>query len=316
VEEEEIGWLWEKRIPRGEVTILAGDPGLGKSTVTHAIAAKLSIGFPLPDGGEAIKGTSLFASYEESPEKVMRQRLRKLGADMSKVLLLDQLKDENGNPRRFRGSDVPTLDAALDMVSDPQMLVIDPVMSFMGDVDTNKDAQVRIHLQPLVDLAQRRNISIVCVAHLSKADAGKILYKISGSVGFAALARSVLLVGLDENSGRRGIAHIKSNLGPLVDTIEYSIDDRGFHWGRLAPELTAQSFVAQIDRRQTCSQRDIARDWLVEFLSEGPRWATDIREVSEQEGHSWRTLMRVKSDLGITHEKVDGKYRWTLVNGT
>src|SRR6267154_1168163 len=29
VETQEITWLWEKRIPRGKITVLDGDPGMG-----------------------------------------------------------------------------------------------------------------------------------------------------------------------------------------------------------------------------------------------------------------------------------------------
>ncbi len=44
-------WLWPGRIARGKITLLAGDPGLGKSLVALDIAARLSRGAPWPDGG-------------------------------------------------------------------------------------------------------------------------------------------------------------------------------------------------------------------------------------------------------------------------
>ena len=39
VEPEELEWLWPDRIPLGKLTLLAGDPGLGKSFVTCDMAA-------------------------------------------------------------------------------------------------------------------------------------------------------------------------------------------------------------------------------------------------------------------------------------
>src|SRR3982074_654787 len=33
VDTQEITWLWEKRIPRGTITVLDGDPGMGKSLI-------------------------------------------------------------------------------------------------------------------------------------------------------------------------------------------------------------------------------------------------------------------------------------------
>ena len=44
----EVDWLWPGRIAVGKVTLLAGDPGLGKSLVTLDMAARVSTGAPWP----------------------------------------------------------------------------------------------------------------------------------------------------------------------------------------------------------------------------------------------------------------------------
>ncbi|HVV51740.1 MAG TPA: AAA family ATPase [Polyangia bacterium] len=48
VEPERVEWLWASRIPRGKLTLLDGDPGLGKSTVAYDIAARVTRGMPMP----------------------------------------------------------------------------------------------------------------------------------------------------------------------------------------------------------------------------------------------------------------------------
>lgn len=45
---EEVKWLWEGRIPYGKLTILDGDPGLGKSTLSLDLAARVSSGREMP----------------------------------------------------------------------------------------------------------------------------------------------------------------------------------------------------------------------------------------------------------------------------
>jgi tRNA A37 threonylcarbamoyladenosine biosynthesis protein TsaE len=50
VDRELVTWLWRDRIPRGKVTVLDGDPGTGKSTLTLTITAKVTTGSPFPDG--------------------------------------------------------------------------------------------------------------------------------------------------------------------------------------------------------------------------------------------------------------------------
>src|SRR4051794_31114151 len=47
-----LRWLSPGRLAAGKLTILDGDPGLGKSTLLCELAARVSCGDPLP-GGEA-----------------------------------------------------------------------------------------------------------------------------------------------------------------------------------------------------------------------------------------------------------------------
>jgi RecA-family ATPase len=50
VRPEAVVWLWPGYIPFRKVTVLDGDPGLGKSTILIDLAARLSTGQPLPNG--------------------------------------------------------------------------------------------------------------------------------------------------------------------------------------------------------------------------------------------------------------------------
>ena len=53
VDEESVEWLWEGRIPLGKVTVIDGDPGTGKSTLTIDLAARVSTGRDMPTPKEA-----------------------------------------------------------------------------------------------------------------------------------------------------------------------------------------------------------------------------------------------------------------------
>ncbi|HVB73679.1 MAG TPA: AAA family ATPase, partial [Ktedonobacteraceae bacterium] len=44
VETQEVRWLWEKHIPLGKITILDGDPAMGKSLLAINVAACVSTG--------------------------------------------------------------------------------------------------------------------------------------------------------------------------------------------------------------------------------------------------------------------------------
>ena len=48
VEPKPINWLWPEKIARGKVTMISGDPGLGKSLLTVALASAVSTGHCAP----------------------------------------------------------------------------------------------------------------------------------------------------------------------------------------------------------------------------------------------------------------------------
>jgi len=50
VSPERVEWLWPKRVPKGKITVLDGDPDNGKSVLTTDLAARLTAGKSLPDG--------------------------------------------------------------------------------------------------------------------------------------------------------------------------------------------------------------------------------------------------------------------------
>ena len=60
VEPERVKWLWDRRIPKGKLTIIDGDPGYGKSALTTDAAARITLGRPWPEGapGETGAGVS------------------------------------------------------------------------------------------------------------------------------------------------------------------------------------------------------------------------------------------------------------------
>ncbi|MHB1011165.1 MAG: DnaB-like helicase N-terminal domain-containing protein, partial [Propionibacteriaceae bacterium] len=66
VQGECVTWLWPGRIPFAKMTVLDGDPGLGKSTLSFDIAARLSRGHTMPDGtGSATPAGVVILSAED-----------------------------------------------------------------------------------------------------------------------------------------------------------------------------------------------------------------------------------------------------------
>ena len=98
VQPREIDWLWTDRVPLGMMTMFAGDPKLGKSFVTLAMAAALSRGLPLPLSDRPNRPQStILMSAEDDPARTVVPRLIAAGADLAKVHILESVVRANGD---------------------------------------------------------------------------------------------------------------------------------------------------------------------------------------------------------------------------
>ena len=87
VEPEEVRWLWPGYVPYGKVTLLAGDPGLGKSWATLDLAARLTVGGETPDRLHVmVQGAVVLLTAEDGLADTLRPRIDKQGADASDVI--------------------------------------------------------------------------------------------------------------------------------------------------------------------------------------------------------------------------------------
>lgn len=218
VQPESPRWLLPGRLPLGAVSVLAGDPGLGKSTLTAAWAAELTTG---PDPFNV-----LMVAPEDSLERVVRPRLEAAGADLSRVGFLEFREDGIGRTLELPGDEKDLREAIQSHAAG--LVVIDPVNAHLGaGVDSHKDASLRKALAPLSVLASEHDVTVLCVMHLNKSVGGSALYRLGGSIGYGALARSVLGFARDpddpegERGPRRLLSHVKTNCGELMPTLAY-----------------------------------------------------------------------------------------------
>ncbi|MDQ3753180.1 MAG: AAA family ATPase [Acidobacteriota bacterium] len=121
---EQVAWLWHPYIPRGKFTLLEGDPGLGKSWLTCALACAVSRGRGLPNAAPFKAGNVLMLSAEDGLGATLRPRLDSVGADMQRVFALAE-------PLTFDELGLLRLEAAI-IEHRPVLVVIDPLFAFTG----------------------------------------------------------------------------------------------------------------------------------------------------------------------------------------
>lgn len=308
VRAERVSWLWQGRIPMGKVTVVDGDPGQGKSTMTLDIAARVSRGLPMPDGSKGVSPAAvLVLSAEDDPADTIRPRLEAAGADLGRVMALSEVDGRLPDLSR----DIALIQEVVvaHMVA---LVVIDPLMAYLGgDVNGHRDQDVRRALAPLAMMAQRTGATVVLVRHLNKQSGGSAIYRGGGSIGITGAARSVLLVATDPNadpsdpSPRRIVAGVKSNLAAMAPSMAYRlVTDEATGMGRVVWEegtvcISADDLTRIRDREDGHGAGGDAVDFLRAMLAEGPVPASDLIRQARQEGISERTLRRARDRAGV-----------------
>jgi RecA-family ATPase len=204
VEPQTVTFLWHPYLPLGKLSLLDGDPGLGKSWIAAALATAGSRGDGLPGAGPFPPFRTLICTAEDNLSDTLRPRLDQLGADTRLVLLHESLLDLS------QSDDFAELEQALEDFQ-PRLLILDPVVAYLGaKIDTYRANEVRAILAPLGHLAARHGCAILAIRHINKSRGARSLYAGQGSIDFAAAARSVLLAGSSgDDDTERAVVHIK-----------------------------------------------------------------------------------------------------------
>ncbi len=132
---------------RGSLTLISGEPGIGKSTLIIQTAAKLAETY----------GKVLYVTGEESEEQI-KIRADRVCSSLSENLYL--LSETN-------------MEAIIEITKDiePAFLVIDSIQTmYSGDITSapGSVSQVRICANELMRIGKTKNIPIFIVAHVTK----------------------------------------------------------------------------------------------------------------------------------------------------
>ncbi len=231
-----VDWLWEFRLARGEMAILAGEGGLGKSMFLMACAAAVSTRGPWPAGcGNAPLGTVIIVSAEDHADTTIRPRLQAMGADLSKIVIckaraiIDRDGQRSVHPMSLQ--DHSYWRAVFDKFPDCALFIVDPVPSYLGrGINDRQNNEIRAVLEPFIDEVVRpRGICFYANTHLSKTvDARSPVQRITGSIAYANIPRNVHIIVRDpDDHGRRFFSQAKCNNGPDdLPAIGYRIEGR------------------------------------------------------------------------------------------
>ncbi len=182
----------------GSVILLAGEPGVGKSTLLLQVAAAVST-----------KGTVLYVSAEESGRQVAL-RARRLGCAVDGIRLLAESSAEGA------------LEAARSLA--PALVIVDSVQTMLSEripAVPGSVTQVREVASLFMDHAKRGGPPVVLVGHVTKEGT------VAGPKALEHLVDVVLDFGASGGHPHRILRATKNRFGPAMELALFSMGDRG-----------------------------------------------------------------------------------------
>ena len=315
-----IAWVVPGMYARGEITIVEGDPGLGKSYFQQVVCAALVDGKKIPNESEyePHKGRVAYFDTENTADTVTKLRLIENGCE--------NLEDYRQEESPFSIDDEEKwekVEEALERFK-PDMIVFDTINIYIGSVDTYKSSETQQALSRFKVLAARHNCSVVLLRHLTKASGSKALYRGQGSIAFTGVARIVLTVGLSpDDQDIRVVACTKNNIGPKIRSFTYRIvglPDQGdvknrskLLWGEFV-DLSADDILAVAPIKN--NNKDTALKWLTSTLHHGrPVEKAKIERMGAARGFKTTDLDQAKEQLGVKVTQRGGREFWEKSSG-
>lgn len=304
-----VKWLWDGRIAIGTLALLAGREGIGKSTLAYWLVAQITRGI-LPGESFGEPRAVLIAATEDSWAHTIVPRLIAARADLDKVFRIAVRSADEVYVGMNVIKDLKLLEQAAVQV-EAGLLLLDPLMSRLGDQDTHKDSEVRIALEPMVDVADRVGMSVLGLIHHNKSGSTDPLQLIMGSKAFTAVARSVHTVVIDpddEEEERKLFGTPKNNLGRTnLPTLSFTIvetildtDEGPAKTGRLVWGAEFHESISAVMERSGTENTDRtalkeAAEWLHDFLSiTGVVGSARVKDEGRKAGHSESALKRAR----------------------
>jgi RecA-family ATPase len=306
VKTTEVQWLWYPYIPNKKLTLIQGDPGEGKTTFVLALAALVTKGESMPESDITLPPKSvIYQTAEDGLADTIKPRLELLGADCSRVFVIDESEQS-----------LTLLDERIEQAiktTEAGLLILDPLQGYLGgEIDMHRSNEVRPVMARLGGVAERTDCAIVIIGHMNKRQGDKGMYRGLGSVDIAAAVRSILVIARDRDiPTTRIMAHLKSSLAPEGSSIAFSLAGERLEWLGTT-ELTAEEVLNASHTSAADTKEAQAVMAILSLLAEEEKPASAMYEQLSLMGISKRTSENAKKRIGVKSERRGDGWYWTL----
>lgn len=186
----------------GSLTLLSGEPGIGKSTILAQIA-------------DAVAGTGegefvVYVSGEESAAQI-KNRLVRLRCDVSRIKFISE-------------TNVEKIIAAVRGLR-PRLLIIDSIQTVYSSLvgaEAGGVSQIRYSTVSFLELAKREDIATILIGHITKDGA------VAGPKSLEHIVDTVIYLECEANSDYRILRSTKNRFGSVNELGIFEMTGAGF----------------------------------------------------------------------------------------
>ena len=300
-QEEEAEWIVPGWIPKGQISLIAADGGIGKTTLWCHIIAALSSGSACildPPGFTREPMKITFMTTEDSVRKKLCKKLRLAGADMDNIITPDFAMDRTGLLRSLNFG-TEEMDRVLRYLK-PVLCIFDPVQGFTPPkVNMGSRNEMRDCMAPLISIGEDIGTTALIVCHTNKRKGAYGRDRIADSADLWDISRSVMMAGFTEDQGVRYLSNEKNNYAPPQETILFTIDaDEQIHkagtsWKR------DREYIQGAEVSRTAPVREDCKAFILQTLEEagGAMPTATLEETAKSAGYSFSAITRMKKAL-------------------
>jgi hypothetical protein len=296
-----VRWLWERWIPSGVLTAIAGLAGIGKTRLCADLVRRLRHRMKWPDDSPCptdINPLTLWVVADNHHDQLVSL------ADTFGIREAIRLNAPKSDPYAGVTLEAPddygALEARIKAVQ-PSLVIVDTVGN-ATDKNLSRQEDAKAFYQPLQLIARRHRTAILCLTHLNAS--GQFL-------GRRVLEKVRVAIRIEQPDGqnrlRIEVAKTFSQKPPALGAVMH---DSGFDFDNNPPARTEASLTPGL----TQTKLQEAADWLHDFLCGGPKRIKDARDKAELKGFGTGVLYRAKAALDVSEYFAENSKWWRLTS--